>query len=93
MKTEAALSRLGNALTRLEATLAVHGEVRREVSALAGDRAYLEHDRDRLAEELSAAEARAEALEAANDAVSRRLIAIMEDVRRLPGPDGPEGEP
>ena len=85
VKTEAALERLGTALKRLEATLTVERQMSREVSWLAGDRAHLEHDRDRLAHELDAAEERAERLAKANDEVARRLIAIMEEVRRLPG--------
>lgn len=84
-KTAAVVARLQQALGRLEAAVAVQSEIRSEVNALAGDRALLARDRDRLAAELDEAADRAARLGEANERVAARLIAVMEDVRRMAG--------
>lgn len=80
--TEAALDRLGRAVGRLSAVLIVQREALSDMAALADDRARLERDRVALADELSNAQARAARLLEANATVAKRLVSVMEDVRR-----------
>lgn len=83
VKTRAALDRLSHALQRLEAAVAVQREASADVAALADDRVRLEADRARLADALNTAQERAARLAEANDDVTRRLITIMERLRRM----------
>lgn len=76
------MDRLGRAVGRLSAVLIVQREALSDMAALADDRARLERDRVALADELSNAQARAARLLEANATVAKRLVSVMEDVRR-----------
>lgn len=75
---------------RLEAAVALKTDAGGIVGALKDDCARLERDRAALAARLDASEARAERLREANQEVAGRLVKVMERVRRMSVPDGPQ---
>ena len=86
---DAALSRLGDALDRLEAAVARRLEADADPDDVEAERAIMAEDRARLAAALDAASARLAEVEATTDAVGRRLdraIGTVENV--LAGPGG-----
>ena len=77
------LSRLDKALETLEDAVERQVEVRDNYKDAEEEVQRMNSDRGRLAEELDAAEARAERLEDVNKEVSRRLVSAMETIRAV----------
>ena len=77
------LGRLDKALETLEDAVERQIEVRENYRDAEEEVQRMNSDRGRLAEELDAAEARAERLEDVNKEVSRRLVNAMETIRAV----------
>ncbi|WP_412058886.1 DUF4164 domain-containing protein [Bartonella sp. DGB2] len=75
--------KLEKALTKLEQTLNQQRETNQDIEGLEEEIQRMNNDRSRLAQELDQSEARAERLEQANKAVSKRLITAMETIRTV----------
>ena len=77
----AALARLNRALDELDKSADALGESTSKGQSVDEQVQRMADDRARLAQDLDAAEARAERLASANSEVSRRLVGAMEMVR------------
>ncbi|WP_421857354.1 DUF4164 domain-containing protein [Oricola sp.] len=77
------LGRLDKALETLDDAVDRHMEVRENYRDAEEEVQRMNSDRGRLAEELDAAESRAERLEDVNKEVSRRLVSAMETIRAV----------
>ena len=77
------LERLGKALAALEDAVDLRIEHEGDFAEAEEEVQRMNMDRRKLAQELDAAEGKAERLEAANKEVSRRLVAAMESIRTV----------
>ena len=78
-----ALARLDGAIIALRRAVAVREAADGDTAHTQDDLARLERDRADLAERLDAAEGRADRLREANAEVAKRLVRVMELVRRM----------
>ena len=85
---DAANKRLALALDALAAAVERRGEADQEGASLSAQLHALGADRARLASELDAATARAQALENANRDVAQRIDAVLGIIRSLVAPGG-----
>lgn len=82
-QADAALRRLAEALTALEAAVDNQMDRRQRRLDSEAELQRANHDRSRLAQSLDATEARASRLEEVNRDVARRLVGVMEGVRSV----------
>ncbi|MBV6659219.1 MAG: DUF4164 family protein [Devosiaceae bacterium] len=85
---EAAFDRLDRAISTIEGGLGQRQALLDERERLYAEVARLSTDRAQLAQLLDAARAETRAMEAANQAVSQRLMDVMDNIRTVLAGDG-----